>query len=133
MAMRYGALHRGLLALALTLLAPVGCKQGENDRCQVDDDCSGALRCCRRDDPESLIIGGVCTRPAACELTRDARVPDAAGTRDARGDTGVSSAREAGPADRGTPDAAPRDARAVDARVKTDARGPDAMPPHDGH
>ena len=128
--MQHGSRPRALLmAIALlTTLGPLGCKQGENDRCQVDDDCSGTLRCCRRDDPESLIIGGVCTRPASCELTRDAGPSDAATARDARADSSSGGPRDGSPADRSAADTSPRDAWPADTGA-----GRDARPAHDGH
>ncbi|MBK8479999.1 MAG: hypothetical protein IPL40_02320 [Proteobacteria bacterium] len=144
MAMRHGTRRRGTLlaVVALSALASLGCKQGENDRCQVDDDCGDALRCCRRDDPESLIIGGICTRPESCELTRDASVSDGAGAvRDAGSDLGAGlrvdgaaeTTRDAGRADGSVADRGRADAQPIDAAVASDAGASDALPANDGH
>lgn len=35
-----------LLATGLALSASVDCKQGEGDRCEIEDDCASGLRCC---------------------------------------------------------------------------------------
>lgn len=34
------------LALGLGLALVAGCKQGEGDRCEIDDDCESGLQCC---------------------------------------------------------------------------------------
>jgi hypothetical protein len=83
--------------IAAGLLALAGCKQGEGDRCEVDNDCSGGLTC---ENPTGR--GGQCTsRPGTSpklDAAADARVVDAATADGAASDTAPSDARDGGDA-----------------------------------
>jgi hypothetical protein len=98
--------------IAAGLLALAGCKQGEGDRCEVDNDCSGGLTC---ENPTGR--GGQCTsRPGSSvklDAAPDARVVDAATADRAVDATGAPDVAPdtAGVAADGAPDTAPSDAR----------------------
>jgi hypothetical protein len=104
--------RRCLAAVVFTgVLALAGCKQGEGERCEVDNDCSGGLSC---DNPK--LTGGLCTsRPGTAppvDAALDvARPPADTGTPDRPVDAAIPPTPDAAvdhPEDR-TPDAAPRD------------------------
>ena len=48
------------LLLAATLLTFAGCKQGINDRCQVDSDCQDGLLCFYTGNSPNPSVGGQC-------------------------------------------------------------------------
>jgi hypothetical protein len=110
---------------ALLLAAPLllaGCKQGEGDRCQLDEDCSEGLRCCYQvANPSAQDIietGGTCTPNDKCTLKQDASIGDDLGS-----DLG---------ADGTTPDDAKVDAPAADSAPKPDTGKPDTGKPDTG-
>lgn len=104
-----------LLAVAILLLAPTACTQGEGERCQIDEDCESGLVC-------GAAEGGVrvCRQPGTIP-TADAEPPP--------------NADAPGPVVDGSPidaqvspiDAATADADLTDADL-TDAEPIDAAP-----
>ena len=76
------SLPRSLLTLLATisLLGPA-CKQGEGERCQIDDDCSGSLVC---SDSQHICVSSAAT-------------PDSAQPPDARPDGPPADAGPDGP------------------------------------
>ena len=57
-------ISQGML-LAVMLLP--GCKQGEGDRCNYNEDCSDELVCCVT--PGNEVAGGICVLPLQCDHT----------------------------------------------------------------
>jgi hypothetical protein len=108
-------LSRVLVVVGLSLVATlgVGCKQGLNERCEQDSDCSDGLQC----RPEGVSAeGGRCVNSSTV-------VPDAATDFDA-GSSG-SDAGTDGPDGAGGGDAGGADAP-DDAPLTSDATGSDA-------
>ena len=120
---RFSALRSSLAAgLLAGSLALAGCTQGEGDRCEVDSDCSGDLRCSS---------GGTCIR--GVEVKLDAAVGGTSGTTDALApadgpssslDTAAADGAAAEPDSALAPDLA---APTPDAAVRTDV-SPDLSP-----
>ncbi|HET6611751.1 MAG TPA: hypothetical protein VFG83_07175 [Kofleriaceae bacterium] len=95
-----------LLAFGLALCAG-GCKQGEGDHCQIDNDCEQGLECNAATQE--------CQAPGSS-------VPDAAPEPEIDGATTDAAPVDAAPVDASTTDAPPVDAG-------PDAAPPDSMPP----
>ncbi len=108
-----------LVALvAIGAFAAGGCKQGEGDRCQVDEDCRGfedGTLVCRSPDK----VDRICTMDSLCQCLPPAIGTDAANTDAANTDAANTDAA-------GT-DAAGTDAANTDAVPGTDT-GTDAVP-----
>jgi hypothetical protein len=67
-------MRRAILSLSLLLLALApACKQGEGERCQIDDDCSGGLVC---SDSQHICVGTGGSPPDGVPIP-DAHPPDA--------------------------------------------------------
>ena len=81
---------RRALLLAVFLLFPA-CKQGEHERCQIDDDCEGSLMC---SSSQHICVQFGETSPDAPTLI-DAHLFDAAG--DAIEDAATTDATDAAP------------------------------------
>jgi hypothetical protein len=113
-----------LAAVLVFVLAAGACRQGEGDRCEVDDDCAKGLTC------ERVTVEGICRRPGGTRPMVDAAAPRDAAVRDAGpgGDAGPGADAATGG------DAAPGDAvaptppDAPPAVSPADAAGPDAAP-----
>jgi hypothetical protein len=60
-------LFASTIALVSVLVTIAACKQGEGERCQVNDDCESPLEC--------SAAKGTCVSPGSTE-TDDAEVPD---------------------------------------------------------
>ena len=69
------------IALVSSLVTIAACKQGEGERCQVDDDCTAPLGCnkatntCQSKtggDLDASVIDAVVTQDAAVDATPDA-------------------------------------------------------------
>ena len=86
--------------ISVTLVS--GCRQTEDERCQVQDDCEPELVCCVRDNTEAKIIGGVCKPANRCELDLTDAGVDAGSTDGSASDQGTGS------------DALPSDSAAAD-------------------
>lgn len=125
----------GSLLLGLLCLPLGACKQGQGERCQVDDDCEEGYLCCVREVDRAL--GGTCQPENACELTPVTDGGIDMGELDlGKADRGVDSKPTA---DQGRDDlaldgevagdaAATDDAKAADAEP-LDAEAPDSAPP----
>ena len=98
-------LTRGFVIVAFLALG-AGCKQGEGDRCQIDDDCEGTLVC----STSEHVCRSTTSSPSVDAMV-DARSPADAGP-DGRADAARVDA--SGPDAATAPDAAP-DAEAADA------------------
>jgi hypothetical protein len=108
----------GLAGLILT-----GCKQGEGERCEVNNDCSEGLVCDNRD-----VTNGVCTSQPGGTISVDAGVDGAPGP-----DSAPPVTAEAGAADQGAAtDTAAGDGAAAPAAdgapAAADAASPDSAP-----
>ena len=120
---RFRTLHRPIAiaaTAAILLLAGLpGCKQGDGDRCQVNDDCQSGV-CCLR-DPRDPTLAGICA--VQCE-TADAGVDtlatdSSAAASDAdSGDTADGAANDSGDAssDTTSPDGPAADAPSSDSQ-----------------
>jgi hypothetical protein len=126
---RPSAVVAGLFAAGLCLLA--GCAQGEGDRCEVDSDCKGDLRCERTTGNDGVCRAGAST-PLIDASTADRAPSDVAATTDVastadRAATDVSADVAVGAdAAVAAPDAPSAADSAADARPDTAAAGSDA-------
>ena len=98
------------IVIALVLLGgAVGCKQGQGDRCQIDDDCASGLICVYPGAPDPL-VGGECLRQGGEGI-------DAASTNCDGGPCPI----DAPPVDAGLSDGGPDAPASIDAATPIDA------------
>jgi hypothetical protein len=93
---------KALLRFVLLLALLAACKQGENERCQIDDDCDDGLQCSNN---RICVSDTVSMTPDSTTLT-DARPdgPVVDGGPDAETVDGPDAASDAGPIDSLLPD-----------------------------
>lgn len=99
------SMSKKMLALVFGIAVCAGCKQGEGERCQIDNDCEQGLTC--NAATQECQVPGSFIPDAAPEDDDDAPAADAA-TVDAPPVDAPSV--DAAPPDAATPDAAPPDA-----------------------